>query len=192
MHPALKLTSFRPCPPFSQGERNPSTSSCLFFFHQPELAAKSISCQITKREGQEEYVPSLWLPLASLSCHNSLLEQFVWATTVYSRSYCCIILRKITQFNFSLALALIFYDSYLRGRLVWHNPYPVINDLLGIEGISHLARQRRHGGGKRWGVYTHRVPFSYKNTDKQSWKPLKEWRNRNKQRILSMLCWNLG
>ena len=49
-----------------------------------------------------------------------------------------------TRFNFSVALALIFYYNYWRGRLAWHYPYLVINDLLGTEGMSHLARQRGH------------------------------------------------
>ena len=49
-----------------------------------------------------------------------------------------------TQFNFSVALALIFYYNYLRGRFAWHYPYPVINDLLGTGGMSHLVRQRGH------------------------------------------------
>lgn len=49
-----------------------------------------------------------------------------------------------TQFNFSVPLSLIFYYNYLRGRLAWQNSYPVNNDLLCIEVMSHMVRQQGH------------------------------------------------
>lgn len=36
------------------------------------------------------------------------------------------------------------------------NPYPVSNDLLGTEWVSHMVRQQEHEGRKGLEVYIHR------------------------------------
>ena len=62
---------------------------------------------------------------------------------------------------------------YLRGRLAWQNPYPVINDLLGTERMRHGEVE-----GESLGVHS-----------QISWK---KSRSNNVKQILSVLFYKQG
>lgn len=81
--------------------------------------------------------------------HLSELKQFTLTVCLGINSLLSELLlhnskENYTQFNFSVPLSLIFYYNYLRGRLAWQNSYPVNNDLLCIEVMSHMVRQQGH------------------------------------------------